>query len=225
MARNRSTARASLLTERLFSFWVILLVSFPQSSYNSKRCFFTQALAQSFDSRRVSIVTGGNGYIGREIVQVLLQQQQEDQPEPVFCLVREKRVASEKEYWNNNDSVTVFPYDMLDGGETLTQALQHACQNDKDAEVCIYHVASVFGPSDNHVQTAKDNVKGTEDLVKAVAKFHHSGTTNCRLVVTSSMAAVRGSGQTPKNGKYYTHEDWNTISQLDDKNWGSCYQW
>jgi nucleoside-diphosphate-sugar epimerase len=39
------------------------------------------------------------------------------------------------------------------------------------------------------------------------------------------MAAVRGSGQAPSNGSYYTHEDWNTVSQLDESNWGSCYQW
>lgn len=39
------------------------------------------------------------------------------------------------------------------------------------------------------------------------------------------MAAVRGSGQEPQNGKFYTHQDWNTLSKLDEKNWGSCYQW
>jgi dihydroflavonol-4-reductase len=146
-------------------------------------------------------------------------------------LVREKRVASEVEYWNNNNKeqnncVTILPYDMLDGGETLTHALQQACKDTATYDVCIYHIASVFGPSDNHVQTAKDNVKGTEDLVKAVAKFHHSNDNcNCRLIITSSMAAVRGSGQEPRNGKYYTHSDWNTKSELDDSNWGACYQW
>uniref|UniRef100_A0A7S2R0A6 NAD-dependent epimerase/dehydratase domain-containing protein n=1 Tax=Eucampia antarctica TaxID=49252 RepID=A0A7S2R0A6_9STRA len=39
------------------------------------------------------------------------------------------------------------------------------------------------------------------------------------------MAAVRASGQIPANGKYYTHEDWNTVSKLEDDSWGSSYQW
>jgi nucleoside-diphosphate-sugar epimerase len=38
------------------------------------------------------------------------------------------------------------------------------------------------------------------------------------------MAAVRGTGQKPSNGEYYTHEDWNNLSELG-KNWGSSYQW
>jgi nucleoside-diphosphate-sugar epimerase len=46
-----------------------------------------------------------------------------------------------------------------------------------------------------------------------------------RMVLTSSMAAVRATNQPPINGKYYTHKDWNTLSTLDEKNWGSCYQW
>jgi len=39
------------------------------------------------------------------------------------------------------------------------------------------------------------------------------------------MAAVRGSGQIPKNEQYYTIDDWNTQSKLEDNNWGSSYQW
>jgi nucleoside-diphosphate-sugar epimerase len=89
----------------------------------------------------------------------------------------------------------------------------------------------VFGPSDNHVQTAKDNVQGTEDLVTAMASFLPN--IICRLVLTSSMAAVRGTGQEPLNGKYYTYKDWNTQSKIldvdhddhDQKNWGVSYQW
>jgi nucleoside-diphosphate-sugar epimerase len=107
---------------------------------------------------------------------------------------------------------------MLDDGTTIQQALVDA--HDKNpSEVCVYHIASVFGPSEDHIQTAKDNVKGTEDLVKVVSKFP-----DCKLVVTSSMAAVRGTGQSPLNGEYYTSKDWNSHSKLGD-NWGSSYQW
>lgn len=46
-----------------------------------------------------------------------------------------------------------------------------------------------------------------------------------RLVLTSSMAAVRATSQSPLNGKFYTNRDWNTESKLNESNWGSCYQW
>jgi len=117
----------------------------------------------------------------------------------------------------------------LDGGKSFSDALAAALQcgsnddNKEDLDICVYHIASVFGPSEDHIQTAHDNVKGTKDLVEAMGKV--SGLNCCRLVFTSSMAAVRGSGQIPQNEKYYTYEDWNTKSKLQDNNWGSSYQW
>jgi nucleoside-diphosphate-sugar epimerase len=209
----------------------------------------TFALASNtIPARRISIVTGGNGYVGREIIQVLLQQQPQQQQldnpssmssqsqirDDIYCLVRPSRVEEETAYWKSKSNhVRVMPYDMLDGGATISKALTaaHYRGTNSDGEegeddstmtpsCVVYHVASVFGPSDNHIQTAKDNVKGTEDLVEAIAT-----TKNTRLVLTSSMAAVRGSGQDPSNGQYYTHQDWNTLSSLEDNNWGSSYQW
>lgn len=38
---------------------------------------------------------------------------------------------------------------------------------------------------------------------------------DARLVLTSSMAAVRGGGQLPLSGSYYTADDWNTVSARD----------
>lgn len=107
---------------------------------------------------------------------------------------------------------------MLDDGTTLGKALEYAYKDDP-TECCVYHVASVFGPTEDHVATAKENVMGAEQVVQSIAK--HS---NCRLVLTSSMAAVRGTGQIPLNGKVYTFKDWNTESKLGD-NWGASYQW
>eukprot|EP00531_Pseudo-nitzschia_arenysensis_P015181 CAMPEP_0116146826 /NCGR_PEP_ID=MMETSP0329-20121206/17386_1 /TAXON_ID=697910 /ORGANISM="Pseudo-nitzschia arenysensis, Strain B593" /LENGTH=358 /DNA_ID=CAMNT_0003642629 /DNA_START=1 /DNA_END=1074 /DNA_ORIENTATION=- len=191
-------------------------------------CFwlFVPALALSNGlKRRVSIVTGANGYVGREVVNVLLEEQPEDCQDEILCLVRSHRVESENSYWKDfpkdSSSIKVLPYDMLDGGKTFGDALSLALNDEDDLDVCVYHLASVFGPSEDSVQTAKDNVQGTKDLVETLGKL----SPKCRLVVTSSMAAVRGSGQTPKNGKHYTYEDWNTVSQLDENNWGSCYQW
>src|SRR3569832_405200 len=100
---------------------------------------------------------------------------------------------------------------MLDGGETLRQALEscHSQTSNDPSTTTVYHVASVFGPTQDHRQTALDNVAGTEDLVRTLAEFRSSSSTdaphkNCQLVLTSSMAAVRGAGQEPAYGKYYT---------------------
>ena len=171
---------------------------------------------------RISIVTGANGYVGREVVKTLLQHERDA---TVFCLVRPHRIEEEMEYWNSRQ-VQVLPYDMNDGGETVKSALNlaksihHTNDEQQQDPICVYHIASVFGPTKDPVQTAHENVKGTEDLVRSLALMG-----GCRLVLTSSMAAVRGTGQDPLNGKYYTYNDWNTLSKLDASNWGSCYQW
>lgn len=184
--------------------------------------------------KRVHIVTGASGYVGRAIVHhicenasISLIQSEVHHCQDVLCLVRPNRVATEQAYWNillqdiaSPVSVRVLPYDMLDGGASLKDALASVVVEQDHAETCVYHVASVFGPTEDHQQTALDNVKGTEDLVRTLVD---SGMT-CRLIMTSSMAAVRGSGQRPRNGKYYTEQDWNTISLLG-ANWGASYQW
>ena len=182
--------------------------------------------------KRVSIVTGANGYVGREVVNVLLNDNEDACKDEILCLVRSGKVESEKYYWDQfqssaskeSNTIRVLPYDMLDGGKSFEEALNVALNDnddDDDLDVCVYHIASVFGPSEDHIQTAHDNVQGTRDLVETLGK----ASKKCRLVVTSSMAAVRGSGQIPKNGEYYTHLDWNTKSKLEDNNWGSSYQW
>jgi len=204
--------------------------------------------------KRISIVTGANGYVGREVVNVLLNDSGKDVVstgrdnchDEILCLVRSNRVESEKKYWkefqqssssssSKESSIRVLPYDMLDGGKTIANALNAVleCTSDDeessidkksdDLDICVYHIASVFGPSADHIQTAKDNVQGVKDLVQTLGNF--SKLHCCRLVLTSSMAAVRGSGQIPKNGEYYTNLDFNTVSKLEDNNWGSSYQW
>ena len=171
----------------------------------------------------VSLVTGANGYVGRAVVHELLESS--DEASEIICLVRQHRVVSEQNYWkehlseSSSSKIQVLPYDMLDGGESLRNALQ-SCRRSEEEQRCVFHIASVFGPTDDHEQTALGNVRGTEDLVHELAK--EGGP--FKLVLTSSMAAVRGSGQEPSNGKFYTHHDWNTVSQLG-ANWGASYQW
>lgn len=167
----------------------------------------------------------------------------------IVCLVREKNVDVEQSYWDdiitksisNGDcyddihimKVKVMPYDMIDGGVTFSDALQYAFRgkdNSKAQSSCVvYHVASIFTPTDNHCEMALHNVKGTEDLFNTIANHIQRLPNNqqqqpIKVVLTSSTAAVRGPNQTPLNNKYYTHEDWNTQSEYG-KNWGHSYQW
>jgi nucleoside-diphosphate-sugar epimerase len=170
------------------------------------------------------IITGASGYLGREIVNSILTTDERimNESTKIICLVRESRVESEKKYWQSKECIQVMTYDMLDGGETVEKALAtvSSCESGHE-ECCIFHVASIFSPTDNHEQMAMDNVQGTVDLMNAVAKFP---SINSRVILTSSMAGVRGTGQTPLNGLHYTEKDWNTVSRLG-ANWGSSYQW
>lgn len=177
-----------------------------------------------------SVVTGANGYVGREIVHELLRTstQRESGGHDVVCLVRAGRVAQEEAYWrsyqDDDDAgcrVRVAPYDMLDGGASILDALDDTCGD----TVVLYHVASTFGPTEEHVRTALDNVQGTENVLRALRIFKHGTTQDCRLILTSSMAAVRAPGQEPQyHPTRYTHRDWNEEAALD-VNWGQSYQW
>lgn len=165
------------------------------------------------------LVTGASGYLGKEIVNTILSDEQFNNAE-IFCLVRESRVEEESKFWGSKGTVKVMKYNMLDGGESVENAL--SCLFDEsDDECCIFHVASVFTPTEEHDQMALDNVKGAEDLMQAVGK---SNKDKIRVILTSSMAGVRGGGQTPKNGMFYTEQDWNTEAKLG-VGWGASYQY
>lgn len=163
----------------------------------------------------LSVVTGANGYLGQWVCQNLLSSGND---ETVLLLVRPERLAATTKCWEQKYSNSrTLPYDMLDGGDSLRQAITQFAN--ETTTTTVYHIASVFGPTEDHEATARGNVRGTEDLVKTIGEIG-----NCRLVLTSSMAAVRGSGQAPRNGSFYTSDDWNTESKLG-ANWGSSYQW
>jgi len=172
-------------------------------------------LLRSVISLAPSVVTGAGGFLGRAIIGELLDEG-EVSDGGVCALVRASAVSAEQAHWDGtfgSGSVQVLPYDMLDGGGSLSAAL-------RSFPGCIlYHAASSFGPSEDHVQRALDNVRGTEDAMRAASECDVG-----RVVFTSSMAAVRGTGQPPKNGRHYTADDWNTVSELGT-NWGSSYQY
>jgi nucleoside-diphosphate-sugar epimerase len=207
------------------------------------------ALATSADAY-ISIVTGANGFVGRHVVYALLQKHYSDpkykvSPEPtIICLVRPEKVQYEQSFWNAHGNefqqsrtdekslcVKVMPYDMLDNGETLNDAMEAAIKGRSSTSssacpICVYHIASVFGPTPDPIQTAKGNVQSSEDVIRTLNKFYdRHPNSKLRVVLTSSMAAVRATDQPPLNGKFYTHRDWNTLSELNENNWGSCYQW
>lgn len=199
----------------------------------------------------LSVVTGANGYLGQWVSHTLLSSSPED--DPCLLLVRPERVEAMREYWQGQrgyNNAQVMPYEMSDGGKSLKKAIAAyypkkdtaGNNNNGAATLVVYHVASVFGPTDDHVATAQANVQGTADLVETLADVlgcrvdddgdddddrrasFSSSPPPCRLVLTSSMAAVRGGGQWPTNGRYYTRDDWNTYSQLG-VDWGNSYQW
>ena len=160
----------------------------------------------------VSVVTGASGFVGRAVVHSLLEQREEgatdaEAADPrVVCLVRPDKVSYEAAYWDahlldrqassrRKACVKVMPYDMLDGGATLKCALENAVRSDDAASrLCLYHIASVFGPTPDPIRTAKDNVESTEDVVRTLDRFRRRHPrSKARLVLTSSMAAVRSS--------------------------------
>jgi nucleoside-diphosphate-sugar epimerase len=262
---------------------IFLLGALTIASWSGE-CWALSTSTPQHSTKTLSIVTGANGFVGKQIVKTLLENNSlepgKDNNAPddhcVVCLVRPHRVETEQKYWGKHKTVTttskqqkstivnqqsanvnvcVMPYDMTDGGATLKNALeQHTAssllstnssseeKNDdkqktaNNLRVHVYHVASVFGPTEDHRQTALDNVQGTKDVVQTLAEWYLKKRRDeekssdvvmsepPRLVLTSSMAAVRGTGQIPANTEYYTNEDWNTLSELGG-NWGTSYQW
>lgn len=179
----------------------------------------------------LAAAAGTTSSVGRAIVHELLAQPSQSQKEQlILCLVRPHRLEEEEAYWNgivkdkassSSCTVQVLPYDMLDGGTTLRAALDQCNSDNDNLPICLYHVASVFGPTENHKETALENVKGACNVVETVHAWRTANDKQpsaCKVILTSSMAAVRGTGQDPINGKFYTADDWNTVSVLG-QNW------
>ena len=97
--------------------------------------------------------------------------------------------------------------EVLDLGDLTDMASARTAADGLDA---IIHTASVFRRCDDmEAQLVTPNIALAEAMVCACAAA------GARLVLTSSMAAVRGNGQTPLNGLTFTSADWNTVSRRD----------
>lgn len=81
----------------------------------------------------------------------------------------------------------------------------------------IFHVASPFfiESDDPEASLVRPAVRGTCNLFEAVVAAAAAGQPVSRVVLTSSVAAVKGMNpEDPKNGKIYTGDDWNTTSTI-----------
>lgn len=229
--RTNQKMRGGLTRISLAALFALVIIS---KQIQPSEAFSAKIGNDSDGIKTVSVVTGANGYVGREIVHTLLSSETNESlnslhkhpvDHEILCLVRPSRVEEETNYWGSymkENKLKVLPYDMLDQGESLSEALDTAfdAAENTPTNAVLYHVASKFGPSENHEQVALENVAGTETTVRVLAKYPNS-----RLILTSSMAAVRGTGQKPLHSPtFYTHEDWNTLSKLG-ANWGNSYQW
>lgn len=137
-------------------------------------------------------VTGAGGYLGAEIACAA-----EEQGHEVRAVLRPNH--STKHLPSSAEIVVV---------EDLTDMVcAREVAHGMDA---VIHAASVFRKCDDMEEgLVVPNIALAEAMACACAA------SNCRLVLTSSMAAVRGSGQAPRRPPAYTIEDWNCVSARD----------
>ena len=80
----------------------------------------------------------------------------------------------------------------------------------------VFHTASPFfgGSSDPQKDLIDPALLGTTNVMNSCAKTLVDDGGVKKVVVTSSMAAVRSMNSIPKNGEWFTEEDWNYDSQV-----------
>ena len=137
-------------------------------------------------------VTGAAGYLGAEIACLAAAQGHD-----VRAVVKDGQPTA-----HLSDCTEVMTVDDL-----CDLAVARDVAEGMDAVV---HAASVFRKCDDmELELVQPNIELAEQMVCACAAF------NARLVLTSSMAAVRGGGQAPRSGASYSKFDWNTVSKRD----------
>jgi dihydroflavonol-4-reductase len=146
-------------------------------------------------------VTGASGYLGAEIVA-----QAAAQGHHVRAVLRD----------GSNTALLPPCVEVVEVDDLTNLAAAREVAADADA---VIHTASVFRPCDDmEEELVRPNILLAEAMVCACAAA------GARLVLTSSMAAVRGSGQPPACGAHYTTADWNTVSRRDGPGF-EPYQW
>ena len=138
-------------------------------------------------------VTGAHGYLGAEI-----------------CWLAASQGHSVRAIGRGTSFASILPPSCrcVDLGDLTDPVAAREAAEGMDA---VIHTAGVFKKCDDmESDLVQPNIALAEQMVCACAAA------NARLVLTSSMAAVRGEGQPPSNGGWYTAKnDWNTLSQRD----------
>jgi len=139
-------------------------------------------------------VTGAHGYLGSEICWQAVQAGHD-----VRAVVRDAAIVN---------SFLSMCCEVMECDD-LCDAVQARAA--AEGATAVIHTASVFRAcADMENELVAPNILLFEQMVCACAAA------DARLVLTSSMAAVRGGGQPLRGGrKCYTAEDWNTVSARD----------
>ena len=128
--------------------------------------------------QKISVVTGGAGFIGSNLVSMLLER-----GDMVVVIDNESANTHDEVYWNSNAI-------NIKGDITDFNLLKNACT---DAD-CIYHLASDISIQysiENPTKTYKNNLIGTLNVLEVARVL------GIRKVVFSSTAAIYGSTSEP----------------------------
>ena len=163
---------------------------------------FTMLLPPISLSLTTHVLTGPAGYICKETIHHILSSRPSS--DLVVGLCRAGRVQSEAEYWRGiSDRVQIRDVEEPEYPDSFT----------------LYLLASNFSPG-SETAKATENIRAVRDAVEALDPRSCQG-----CVLLSSMAAVRGPGQVPGPAGVFTSDDWNTVSELREGEFGQSYQY
>lgn len=171
---------------------------------------------QVAEKQRHAVVTGAAGYLGRELCAQLLAENWR-----VTAVVRQasaERSSALVELARSAGSLgdlELLSLDLMDE-DALTEAIKRLRPS------VVFHAGGIFRrcqkPMEEMVQP---NIAMAEAIIRAAA----ASPSKPLVIYTSSMAAVRGPGQVPRDGRScFDEEDWNRQSRPEN-GWGEAYQY